>query len=388
MCGLVALVGVPRLRARIAEEAYVWQRAWTPAVATSVAAHGASFGQLDVLAAEIALPGPTAYPKIDWRVLAGTQRPFALVVRLQHVPAGCTPTVIQVAQQVLARAQAAGVPAAELQLDFDCASSRLPDYVQLLAAVRRDVRPPRLTITALPDWLGRPAFAAVAHAVDAFTLQVHSVERPDPARPIALCDPAKALAWIAQANRLARPFRVSLPDYGYQVAFSLDGRYLGLRAEGGAGTWPIGTATKSVMADPAGIASIVRSLQAEPPSHLASLAWFRLPVSDDQLCWPWVTLSAVRDGHATPARFDLRLAPAPDGARDLIITNTGTGPATAARLPLHVVSRQVLAWDLAPGWRTRPDRSGNLWIEADPAAPLPLLQPGESRRIGWLRLLN
>jgi hypothetical protein len=377
--------GAHSVDAGVPETAYIWQRAWTPELARAVVDHGDAFSQLDVLAAEVSLPSPTQYVRVDWQAIAATKRPFSVVVRLQRLPAAETDEVVRVAQRVLRRAEMSGATPSELQVDFDCASSRLPEYLRLIDSIRREVRPPRLTVTALPDWLSRPSFRALAAAVDGIVLQVHSIEHPRLDAPGTLCDPTKARRWIDEMSGLGRPFRVALPDYGCEVGFDVRGTYIGLVAEGLSLGWPAGTTVRRAMADPAALATLVGSLHAHPPPHLEAIAWFRFPAPGDRLCWRWETLSRVRRGEVPSPSFRLRQAVSSDGAQDLEVTNAGESDGIPPALPLDLKANQVLAWDLAPGWRTQADAAGYLSLEPDSDFPEPL-QPGESRRIGWLRL--
>jgi hypothetical protein len=379
--GLIPVPGVA-----IPETAYVWQRAWTPEVRRAVAEHAASFDQLDVLAAEVNLPGGVALPCIDWPTVRALRRPVALVVRIQHSPPNSADKIVQACREIWMRARAAGVTPAELQIDFDCASSRLAEYVALVKAIRPELRPPRLVVTALPDWLTQPAFHPLAFAVDAFVLQVHSVARPNADQPLVLCDPIAAQQWIRRASLVGRPFRVALPDYGYEVGFDSAGCYLGLAAEGENRTWPKGAAVRSGLADPAGIAALVRTLRRNPPPHLIALSWFRLPTSNDVLCWSWPTLAAVRRGELPQTRFDVRLLSASSGASDIIVVNTGEGFGVPPPLALHLKRRDMLACDLDPDWHSQQDAAGGIFVRPESSDAFVPLRAGERRRIGWLRL--
>lgn len=129
-------------------------------------------------------------------------------------------------------ARAAGIGVRELQVDFDCASSKLAGYGRWLAAIRCRVGVVPVTFTALPAWLDQVAFARLAARVDRYVLQVHSLDRPaGPEAPLSLCSPARARAWVERAAQLGTPFVVALPTYGYTVSFGARGQLLGLTAE-------------------------------------------------------------------------------------------------------------------------------------------------------------
>jgi len=201
------------------------------------------------------------------------------------------------AREIIASARTAGLQAAELQIDFDCAESRLDGYKTWVQAFKRSVADTPVVITALPSWLNRKAFARLANAADGYVLQVHSLERPtSPDEPIILCDPAKSQKWVARAARIGVDFTVALPTYGYLVAFDESGRFIGLSAEGPSQNWPAGFIVKRVMADAPALATLVKRWRHDRPAAMKGIIWYRLPVETDQLNWTWTTLSTVIKG--------------------------------------------------------------------------------------------
>jgi len=83
---LLALACQPRERAAgpLPQEAYVWQRAWTPAVREAVS-QTPDFAGLTVLAAEIDLsrsPFRAFRVGIDWQALRDAGRPVGLALRI------------------------------------------------------------------------------------------------------------------------------------------------------------------------------------------------------------------------------------------------------------------------------------------------------------------
>ena len=63
-------------------------------------------------------------------------------------------------------------------------------------------------------------------------LQVHSLERPKNFdAPFTLCDANAARRAVTWAAKIGVPFRVTLPTYGYLVAFAPGGQFVGLSAE-------------------------------------------------------------------------------------------------------------------------------------------------------------
>ena len=274
----------------------------------------------------------------------------------------------------------------ELQIDLDCAESKLDGYAVWVKAIRSKIAPVRVTITALPVWLKHSSFERLIAAADGYVLQVHSLERPKGiGAAFTLCDPAEARRAVERAARLGKPFRVALPTYGYVIAFNAGGRFTGLSAEGPAMTWPEGTQLREVRADSDAMAQLVQGWSANRPQELAGVIWDRLPVAGEKLNWRWPTLAAVMAGNAP--RSDLRAEARHPQAGLVEIDLVNAGAADYA-LPVQVtVSWQDGRLVAADGLR------GFDSAEAGPKAvkfrsrdEAERVEPGERRGIGWVRL--
>jgi len=383
---------------RLSQRAYIWQRVWTPALRRSIADHADAFSAFDVLIAEITFT--LSEPQIvmvqpDWSGLRSTQRAVGLVVRVGATRdktrignAKALETVSATCAQALARARAAGLEPNELQIDFDAPAQELAAYTQWLHRLRRDLSPRRLVITALPAWLSRPEFPALTREIDAYVLQVHSLEPPTRgSRNLVLCDTARSREWIHQADTIGAPFRVALPTYGYRVGFGPDGRFVGLQAEGSERSWPAKTAFKTVMPDHFTLALLVHALDAEPPAHCEGLTWFRLPTEDDELAWRWPTLAAVMHGQIPSEHLALNVRAVGSGLFDLEVENDGSAPCAPAAFTLAWQGAMLLAADGVDGWQVQrigPGRASLYLLNKD--QDFVPLNPGEKRSAGWLRL--
>ena len=305
--------------ARLAEEVYVWQRAWTPAVVDAVAAHGGTFSNVVALAAEVSWrhgkPDLVHVP-VNYGALAAVQGSIGLALRIGPF-SGSFATNDAVAQElcslaasILAEAATNHVKPSELQLDFDCADSRLNGYRLWVEAIRRRITPLPLTITALPSWLKQPGFRELVAASDGYVLQVHSLEKPKGYdAPFILCDPKAVLAAVGKASSFGVPFRVALPTCGYLIAFATNGEFVGLSAEGPAKTWPPDARLQEVRSDPIAMATLVQELAAKPPPGLRGIIWYRLPTIVDNLNWRWPTLNAIVHSRSCRARALDAIAP-------------------------------------------------------------------------------
>ncbi len=364
--------------APLPHEAYIWQRAWRPAVSAAVTSAAPRLAGFVILAAEL---GPTGIvrPAPDYQALAATGRPIGLALRIGARTA--TDSVPTLAAQLLADAASNHMAVSELQLDYDCPESKLGAYRELVVAVRRRIAPQRLTITALPAWLRQPAFQGLVAATDGFVLQVHALDAG-----LGLCDRAAARAAVARANRCGRPFRVALPTHAYVVGVNPNGKLMGVQAEGPPPSWPPDVTLRDVRADPIELAGLVGEWNRNPPSHLTGIIWYRLPVTDDRLNWRWATLAAIVDGRVPQPSLTLAVRQPQPGLVELDLANQGEADATAD-ITVGVTWRDaaLLACDALVGF-ARSERAPD--ATATRFAGNPRLAPGESRTIAWLRFRN
>lgn len=378
----------------LAHRAYVWQRVWSPALCRSVEAHAGEFAALDVFAAEIGFqPNDTVvYAEPQWDSLHQSARAVALVIRIGS-PRGRftensteTNKVVAVCRRTVENATKHGVAVAELQIDYDAATSRLKDYTQLLRVLRRELGSTRIVITALPTWLDSPVFRELVGIADGYVLQVHSLTKPTSFDQTgSLCASGQSIRWIHAAETIGRPFRVALPTYGYRAAFASSGSFVGLQAEGPARVWPVGTRLRELWAEPAEVVRIVNTTVLERPAHCEGLSWFRLPSDEDELAWRWPTLCEVMQGRIPIAKLQVTAERNRDGAYDLVLRNTGTGRGIAGAVRLRWSHAKLIASDMINGWQMSRENDGAVVLRPPGEGTSALLQPEETARIGWLR---
>src|SRR2546425_3443824 len=218
----------------LSQEVYIWQRTWNAPVRESLAQHASPFSRLVALKAEVVWK--QTQPQIirvalDWAALRAAKRPIGLALRIGAYPgpfesnSEITTSLVEQASSLVAEGKANQLQVGELQIDFDCAESKLDGYRVWVEAIRRKIAPVPLTITVLPTWLNQASFEPLISATDGYVLQVHSFERPkDADAPFTLCDPAAARRAAERAAQFGVPFRVALPTYGYVMAFEHAGR--------------------------------------------------------------------------------------------------------------------------------------------------------------------
>jgi hypothetical protein len=291
---LFALAGCQRAPssapAPLAHEAYVWQQAWTPALVASLAGPAADglAGWRVLVAEQLAGGRAPRWREVrpDWEALAAGGRPLTAVLRLDGQLAGDAAADDALRAAILARWQAAQRDAGRplgLELDHDCGTRRLPAYAAFLRALRADLhaRGGRLSITALPAWLGsRDALREVLAAVDAHVLQVHAVSRPER----GLWNAAQTEAWLQDWAALApHAFALALPAVGSRVRLAVDGTVLAVRSSAPAAPrdWPADSRELTLQPDPLALADFLVRLQAHRPARLRALVWFRWPLAGD-----------------------------------------------------------------------------------------------------------
>jgi hypothetical protein len=333
------------------QDAYVWQRLWTPAVQTAVADAPAGLQGLRVLVADLEPQAPRmVVARLDPAALAKARKPITLVARIngaQLSPALTLGPLIDEAQQL----RAAGVMVAGVEIDFDCATAKLADYASWLQAQRPATATAlRFSITALPTWAGAAALRQVVAAVDELVVQVHTIRAP------VLFDPVAAWRDIVRVSDAVPGARllVALPTYRAQVA------------------------GVEVAADRRQVMEFVNRLRARPVASVAGVLWFRLPIAGDQSTWTQgefaqAVAGSGHDGARQPPAVQIVLQPQPDGPSDIVIKNPTS---TAIDFPALRIIGGVTGTDLVDGYI---DNGNNRW-----RAPHRRLAPGQSQIVGWV----
>jgi len=387
----------PPVHGPLRQEAYVWQRAWSPAVRDAIG-QAKGFASLVVLAAEVDLrqraPQVVRVP-LDTEALKGYGKPVGAALRVHTYPGRFVddPRTVRYLQglvrDVTAEARAKGIALGEIQMDYDGHESKLEDSRGLISSLKQAAAPVPLTFTALPAWLRqRYAFGKLIEAADGYVLQVHSLKPPEePGKgDIVLTKPEAARYNVEEAARFGHPFRVALPTYGYQAAFDADGKLLGLLAEGPLMTFDEAIIIRTARSDPAAMASLVRGWTRSRPRELTGILWYRLPVAGDRLNWTWPTLRAVMAGRAPQGQ--VRAVPRKPEPRLVEIDLVNEGEVEApwpATIQVRWRDDSFLAADGLAGYRLRREGARGVRIERPGRTQGAALRPGERRVVAWLR---
>lgn len=377
------------------QDAYVWQRNWNQAVPNAILQHGSNFEIVIALNAEVSWrakrPEIVQVP-LDYSVLKNSGSHVGLALRIGPYPGPfrandrAATFIASVASALVGEAKSHGCPLHELQIDFDCAQSKLDGYRIWVEAIRHAVAPVPVIITALPSWLDEPSFPKLISAADGYVLQVHSLEPPkSAAAPFTLCDPAGAQRAVVRAGQWNVPFRVALPTYGYVIAFNQAGKLAGLSADGPAKDWPPDYELREVRTDPAAMAQLVRFWTTNHPASLRGIIWYRMPVADDFLNLRWPTLAAMMAGRAPLEHVHAAARRVEAGLVEISLVNDGELD-LSSRLAVEVTwqNARLIAGDGIGGFILNDAGPGAARFQMDDTSYR--LPAGEKQIIGWLRL--
>ena len=395
-------VGCPRVRPMrtasgpMLQDAYLWQRDWNDHVKQSISEHASSFRQLAVLHAEVRWTDqgePLRHVALDFDTLRQTGQEIGLCLRIGsfsgpfHEEDERTRWLVNICQSMLAEANDHSMTVAEIQIDFDCAESKLSGYMQWIQAIRVAIAPTPLVITALPSWLDRAAFRSLSEKVDAYVLQVHSVTPPKSyGQAVTLCDPEAAKRAVERAGGFGMPFRVALPTYGYLMAFDEKSKFVGLSAETLPTHWPLLSTVEEAWSEPEAIVELIRTWQHQRPECMEGLIWFRLPVVGDRMNWSWPTLAAVRDGRVPQANWECDFKTSEQGTVEVFLKNSGEAngkPPKAVRVFWE--KARLVAGDAVEGFEFQ-SGSHEAWFLSGSQSYGTDFRPEQEKPIGWFAL--
>ena len=383
IAALVALVAcAAKTTGHLDHQAYIWQRQWTPALSTSIASLRDDVSGWRVLAAESTTAGSLTDASPSLADLAREKKPTVAVFRLNgSQPPPSVDVLLQSIDALASAWRAAGVRVAGIEIDHDCATSKLAEYAMLLQQLRsRLPAGMKLSITALPTWIGAPQLNRVLAAVDASVLQVHAISAPGAdARAAGLFDVGQARRWIdAYAALVPHSFRIALPAYGVRVGFDESGRALAVAGERERAIQA--DSVRELRVDPRAVARLLAQLQHARPPQLAGIVWFRLPSEDDRRAWSTATLHAVIARNALRADVVARAEPGDAGESEVVLANHGTLDATLP-VSIDVDAADCTAADALSGFSVQRTPNGWQFFRETDA----ILRAQHQRRVGWLR---
>jgi uncharacterized protein DUF3142 len=362
-------------------DVYVWQRRWTPALREALWESRQLVVAWRVLGAEIGADGEAIATGVDLDAVRESARPTVVVLRIDgQITDWNDRRILATALGLVEEFRGAGVKVSGVEIDYDCATRRLPAYASFLGRFHDALAPQaplKLTITMLPAWLGDAALADVLRNVDEVVLQTHSVLSPER----GLFDLALARSWVATLAALKpTSFRVALPTYGHQVSFDAGGLAVAIESEAPRGLG--GMRSQELFASPDVISRFVGELRQDPPPAFAGVAWFRLPTRADRRAWSLATWKAVIEGGSMAGTAAVRaVATDTPGTFDLVAVNQTAIDRELPRAFTVVNGDDCEEADALSHYRLDPRQRGFRFSLAEPA----LLASNERRLIGWVR---
>ena len=379
---VIALSGsVPQVRATsqaLPQDAYIWQRAWTPALLAAARESSDLVRSWRILLAESDGAGRWSAVSVRWADILATHRPITGVIRIDGRLDEAR--IAGLLDRIVSQIDGVGADLAGVEIDYDCPTSKLAGYARFLGGLR--ARLPRrlaLSITALPTWMNASDLTSLVRDLDEIVLQVHAVD--DPRR--GLFDADRAEQWVQTfGRRIQRPFRVAVPAYDVRVTWRPDGRLASVEGETPLLAGPSGG--QVLAAEPEAVLHFLQAMERSGPANLAGIVWFRLPTDADTRAWSLSTWRAVMTGNLPPASVSARLV-ATDQAGAWTVSVANDGPVDAM-LPRRVeLAPDCEMADGANGFRlaVARDRAGPLVLEASRAGER--LRAHRTRVIGWAR---
>lgn len=317
--------------------------------------------------------------KVDLALLAGDGRAVHLVVRLDGQLKQLPTALVQKKLSALLQLwQQQGVKVMQLELDYDCASSQLASYAEWIKELRQLLpQTLALSITALPDWLGKPGWLELQQQADQLTLQVHSVISPEQ----GLFQPELAKGWAQQlATKAQKPFYIAVPSYHSALLKQEQGWLVeseqALQSQ---------SERQELWLDALAVQGFSLWLKQQDWPLLQGLAWFRLPLPSDKRSWSYSQLQAVSSGKTLTADLKLSLhGEAPQF--ELVAENHGF---VAAPLPPQINLSGALcsAADAVSGYKLNFSKDKNQ-LQFVLSKAEAMVQPRQRLVLGWATCQN
>jgi len=315
---------------------YIWQRDWDQEIEDSIKAIQPKINHFIFLVGDFKYNDGKIFINpvdIPWRALHQENAQVTLAFRMntqtgELLRTGKADFVAEEIKKILNAAVASAykqhVSISGIQFDYDCPTSKLADYAHFLQLIKGQFPNDKLSITALPTWLKSPDFKNLIEDISYYVLQLHSFEIPrtiDQAKGIFLKE--NAIEYLQAASRLNHPFQISLPTYGYEIAFNEKGKFLGLRAQAASMTRDPKVRYALEMTSPDEILMFLKQLKEMDFKNFNGICWFRLPKTSDEFNWNIQTLMAVLEGRHPQLNMTSEATRLKDGLIEIYMINHG-----------------------------------------------------------------
>lgn len=363
------------------QQAYIWQRVWTPQHQEALVQSHSLFSGLRVLGLQINHGEDLSKISVDTKMLQQDGRPIWFVVRLDgQLPDIDSALVIKRLLSLLRLWQQNGLTVVGVEIDYDSPTSKLETYKNFLKLLRSQLSQNlQISITLLPTWLSSTELPALVQQADISVLQVHAVLSPEK----GLFDAKRANQWIKQYSGItSKPFYVALPAYGIGLTRLQDQQLL-VESE-----TPLHLAGKmqELSVEPQTMSDFLSQLRTHDTPNFKGLIWFRLPLDGDRRAWSMPTLKAVilQQPLAVQWIVDAQAQPSTNEQTtilyDLVLRNRGQ---IDGRLPNEITlsTKRCQLADAVANYRLDHDGQNLRFIRIHSQQ----LRAGQNQAIGWVR---
>jgi len=332
---VIGLLFAPRAHA-YENSVYIWHRDWNEFVRQGILEIQPDVSRFNILCGDFRYENGRSNIRvvdIDWGYFEKINTEVTLAFRINTgtkelfrtgAADGVANSIKRIFDEAVSSSRQYGIKIAGIQFDYDCPTSKLKDYRAFLIACKNYFPGIEISITALPTWLNSQEFKELIAHTSYYILQLHSFEAPKTigqAQEIFLKEDAPL--YIKKASRLRHPYYISLPTYGYEAAFSKDGKFLGLRAEVEPLYLGKDVEYRVIITDPKEISEFFKYIQQVRPKGLLGVSWFRMPLKTDEFNWDIDTFKAIIKNREPRISFRAELTSPQEGLYELYLVNDG-----------------------------------------------------------------
>ncbi len=317
---------------------YIWQRVWTPSIDSSILHSHSEFSVLHILVSEMELNGKIIDINPDYSFLVSNQCKIIPVFRINgQSPDSSWNTVILHIDTIIKQIKEKNVPIQGIEIDYDCASSKLSSYAVALHKIRQSIDSNlSLSITALPSWINEPNLPLVLIECNYSVLQVHSVIGPQN----GIFNNKFAFNNILRYNSITPvPFRVALPAYSSLIQFDESGKAVSVENEI-VRTFRNRSNAKECEVDPVILHDMIQKINRKSLKKLKGYVWFRLPVIEDRRSWALPTLLSVVNNEKLYSHLKI-ISERKNGIFDLKVKNEGNIDAKISSIDVSAVNCSI-----------------------------------------------
>jgi hypothetical protein len=317
---------------------YIWQRTWTSSLDSSIIRSHTTFAVMHILVSEMERNGRITDVNPDYAFLIANRISIIPVYRIDgRIADSSWSSVIKHIVTVNKNITEKNVAIQGIEIDYDCASSRLDRYSTVLHSIRQSIDTNvTLSITALPSWMENLNLYRVLKEVNFSVLQVHSVVGPQS----GIFNSKFAFDNIIRYSSISPvSFRVALPAYSSLIQFDKAGKIIAVENEV---VYPMENRSEAreYGADPVVVRGLIDKVSKKPVAKLTGFVWFRLPVVEDNRSWGLRTLLAVVNNHKLFTQLEI-ISCKRDGIFNLEVKNKGSIDGMVMSIDVRVVNSSI-----------------------------------------------